>query len=147
MTDQNQTPTPEEIEALKKNWMADPCWDIEDTEGFEAYKEDLLAFRKDQEKKWQEQWLAALEERREKVAAWTNINDIDMAQAIHTQQEIEVMINQGVEKENSLIIQAAHARATFLLATQIQRIAEAIEFIATEDSGGALINSSKIWGS
>jgi len=30
--------TPEQIQKLKDNWSQDPCWDIEDTEGFEAHK-------------------------------------------------------------------------------------------------------------
>lgn len=36
--------TPDEIESLKANWQADPCWDIEDTDGFEAHRFELLAF-------------------------------------------------------------------------------------------------------
>ncbi len=46
--------TTNEIESLKKNWRFDPCWDIEDTEGFEEHKEELKAYRLDYEKKWQE---------------------------------------------------------------------------------------------
>lgn len=37
--------TTEQIDALKANWSKDPCWDIEATEGFEAHREELLAFR------------------------------------------------------------------------------------------------------
>ncbi|MFA4870972.1 MAG: hypothetical protein WC623_22425 [Pedobacter sp.] len=37
--------TREEIIHLKQNWRNDPCWDIENTEGFEEYKEELLAYR------------------------------------------------------------------------------------------------------
>jgi ribosomal protein L7/L12 len=36
--------TREEVEALKKNWLEDPCWDIEDTEGFEEFREELKHF-------------------------------------------------------------------------------------------------------
>lgn len=36
--------TPAEIDALKFNWASDPCWDIEDTEGFEAHHDELLAW-------------------------------------------------------------------------------------------------------
>jgi hypothetical protein len=43
-----------EIESLKNNWLKNPCWDIEDTEGFESYKEELLAFRLHKEKEWEE---------------------------------------------------------------------------------------------
>lgn len=37
--------TREEVESLKANWAADPCWDIEATEGFEEYRDELIAFR------------------------------------------------------------------------------------------------------
>ncbi len=37
--------TKKEIEDLKANWKADPCWDIEVTEGFEDHKEELKVFR------------------------------------------------------------------------------------------------------
>lgn len=40
------TKSKKEIEALKKEWEIDPCWDIEDTEGFEEHREELLGFRK-----------------------------------------------------------------------------------------------------
>lgn len=48
--------TIEEIEKLKKNWASDPCWDIEDTEGFEDYYDELLAYRKEQEEKWKTEY-------------------------------------------------------------------------------------------
>jgi len=34
-----------EVNELKENWQADPCWDLEDTEGFEDYRKELAAFR------------------------------------------------------------------------------------------------------
>lgn len=45
--------TQNEIEELKRNWKSDPCWDIEETEGFEEHKEELKQFRLDQEKEWE----------------------------------------------------------------------------------------------
>jgi hypothetical protein len=44
--------TPAEIEALKKNWLNDPCWDIEETEGFEEHKAELKEFRRLTEMNW-----------------------------------------------------------------------------------------------
>jgi len=35
----------EDVEQLKKSWKCDPLWDIECTEGFEEYYDELLAFR------------------------------------------------------------------------------------------------------
>ncbi len=46
------TKTPAEIEQLKTNWLNDPCWDIETTEGFEAHTEELKAFHDEQRVKW-----------------------------------------------------------------------------------------------
>jgi hypothetical protein len=34
--------SPAEVEALKRNWLADPCWDIESTPGFEAHAAELI---------------------------------------------------------------------------------------------------------
>ena len=45
----------EELENLKRNWKQDPCYDIEDTEGFEEYREELLAFSKEQQAIWEKQ--------------------------------------------------------------------------------------------
>jgi len=37
--------TREEVENLKANWREDPCWNIEDTQGFNEHKDELLAYR------------------------------------------------------------------------------------------------------
>lgn len=37
-------PTREEIEKLKESWRRDPCWDIEDTEGFSEHHEELKQY-------------------------------------------------------------------------------------------------------
>jgi len=42
----------EDIKLLKENWIKDPCWDIEDTEGFEQYHCTLLAYRRICEAEW-----------------------------------------------------------------------------------------------
>jgi hypothetical protein len=47
--------TREEIEHLKMNWLEDACWDIETTEGFEEYKNELESYRKEMEDKWKAQ--------------------------------------------------------------------------------------------
>lgn len=44
----------DEIQKLKDGWRHDPCWDIEDTDGFEAHKEELLKYRLEQEVIWNE---------------------------------------------------------------------------------------------
>jgi hypothetical protein len=44
-----------EIQVLKSTWAEDPHWDIEDTEGFEAHREELLAFHEEQAMLWEEE--------------------------------------------------------------------------------------------
>lgn len=41
------TPTREQVEKLKRQWEEDPTWDIEDTEGYEAYRAELLRFHQE----------------------------------------------------------------------------------------------------
>jgi hypothetical protein len=41
--------SPEEVETLKRQWHADPCFDLEEAEGFEAHAEDLLRYRYESE--------------------------------------------------------------------------------------------------
>ena len=42
----------EEVEALKKNWLQDPCWDIYETEGFGEYRKELVTFQTNMHKEW-----------------------------------------------------------------------------------------------
>lgn len=41
-----------EIDTLKADWARDPEWEIEETEGFEDHKPELLAYRLECEAKW-----------------------------------------------------------------------------------------------
>jgi hypothetical protein len=44
--------TDAEITRLKRDWADDPCWDLEETEGFEAHHAELLAFRQMRTADW-----------------------------------------------------------------------------------------------
>jgi hypothetical protein len=44
--------TQKEIENLKNDWCNDPCWDIEDTEGFEAHHEELKKYGDEMRMHW-----------------------------------------------------------------------------------------------
>lgn len=50
------TPTREQVEALKAEWRYDNDWacNIEDVEGYEAYRDELLAFRLNLERQREE---------------------------------------------------------------------------------------------
>lgn len=44
--------TIDDIEALKKSWLEDPCWDLWDAEGFEDHRDELMAYSEEQHAKW-----------------------------------------------------------------------------------------------
>lgn len=149
MTTQDQTRTPEEIEKLKANWLADPCWDIEDQPGFEAHREELLAWRKEYEAKMEAKWLEAENERIEKVMLETGIGKTDrkLLLSLQTFSEIEndvYRIERAGDADTKTDINVALVRVTLLQAAQLKRIADVLESMADGDS---LSNSVKIWGS
>lgn len=127
------TKTREEIDRLKESWLKDPCWDIEDTPGFEEHGDDLLAYRKEQEVKWEQKALDRKAKRGAKVGAWTGIYDIDMAQYLSTFDEIENELRR-LEDQNGdagsatewyqFVISREQVRATLLLAAQVKRVAD-----------------------
>jgi len=39
--------TREEVDELKRQWKRDPIWDIEETEDFEEYREELVKFHEE----------------------------------------------------------------------------------------------------
>lgn len=48
-------PTSEAVDALKQQWLEDPCWDLEESDHFGFWKNELKAFREKQEKIWQQE--------------------------------------------------------------------------------------------
>ena len=46
--------TNEEIEELKRGWVKDPIWDLEDSEGFEIYRGELKAFSDNKKAEWKD---------------------------------------------------------------------------------------------
>jgi hypothetical protein len=57
-----ESKTEVELLELKFGWKKDPCWDIEETEGFENYKEELLEYRLECEKIWEEKYIDKVSE-------------------------------------------------------------------------------------
>ena len=46
--------TREEVDDLKWQWAESPIWDIEDTEGFDGYRDELLHFSIVQKAEWKQ---------------------------------------------------------------------------------------------
>jgi hypothetical protein len=88
--------TPEEIEDLKSQWLADGCWDIESTSGFEAHHRELLEWRQNYEAERDRQ----LEERDRQAARAAGLSLEDYRQMGTLQRLSES--NRG-EAENLLV--------------------------------------------
>ena len=55
--------TRDDVQRLKENWVADPCCDIYDTEGFEEYFEELKNYQKEMEVFWEREEQRLIEEK------------------------------------------------------------------------------------
>lgn len=56
--------TQEELDNLKRNWRRDPCWALEDSEGFEAHRKELLHYSE----VWKAEWASAAQKHRATLA-------------------------------------------------------------------------------
>lgn len=127
--------TKEEIEKLKMNWLTDPCWDIEVTEGFEEHAEELLLYRKEVEAKWLAKHQAKAEKRADYVRVQTGVLNADIVSALHTWNDIENQVGAqdrfisqfSNEEQVCAELMQAQVRAISLLAAQVKRVADAIE--------------------
>ena len=126
------TKTREEIEKLKQSWLNDPCWDIEDTEGFEEHRDELLAYHEEAKKQWE----IASEERKtrriEKVMKATGV-DSNVAEFLCTFSEIEDDVAMAVRTTDSDPYGATTVRALLLLTAQVKRIADFLDRNDGED--------------
>jgi polyhydroxyalkanoate synthesis regulator phasin len=52
--------TREQIADLKRQWEADPCWDLEDTEDFEQHHDELLAYSQECQQRWEKNYQVEL---------------------------------------------------------------------------------------
>src|SRR5690554_4121127 len=60
MSEHQSAPTRQDLEKLKYDWANDPCWDIEDTENFESFRDELLAFSEQKNREWDQEKEASL---------------------------------------------------------------------------------------
>jgi Na+(H+)/acetate symporter ActP len=61
--------TREAVEKLKTDWILDPCWDIEETEGFEQYRNELVKFHAEMQEKWDKQYEQNIQSARKNAIA------------------------------------------------------------------------------
>ena len=130
--------TQDEVEALKANWINEPSWDIEETEGFEGHRAELVAFRQEWEAKSKASFEANVKERIKTLQNEIGLSDL----YLHTFAEIEIAVKKqdtylGDAPSNFEIAKAeiaqAQVRAILLLAAQVKRIADTLDGIVTDE--------------
>jgi hypothetical protein len=57
MDSTKKSATREDVEELKYKWQCDPEWDLAETEGFEAFRDELTTFRLTCEAEWEQRRL------------------------------------------------------------------------------------------
>jgi hypothetical protein len=131
--------TQEELQNLKEDWLKDPCWDIENSEGFEDHKNELLAFREQAQADWEERAQQKLAARVEKIEKETGIRDplnaMYLSTFIDIEQRLSRMANDTGEAFAVADIAIEQVRATLLMTAQIKRVADVLEEIT---KGGSL---------
>ena len=65
--------TIDEARKLFNQWLADPCWDVEETEGFEDWHDQLYQWHKEQAAKWDAARTARLQALSEKLGVPGNL--------------------------------------------------------------------------
>lgn len=135
--------TVEEIDALKLSWLKDPCWDIEQTEGFEEHEEELLDFRQKIEKEAH----ARIAKMNEQKKDWIGGHDpMDLIKSITLPFEIEstlAALDHQVGDCGSAVayanfeINRAMVRTNLLIAVQLKRIAQILEDMQSDAEGGS----------
>jgi hypothetical protein len=89
--------TGNELRLLKIDWIGDPCWDIEDTPGFEDHYDDLLEWRVKIEIGWAE----TRKQREEQFARDLGLaGNLTLARHLmQVQEQISVLQDKVVELE------------------------------------------------
>ncbi len=85
------------LEELKWHWKADPCWDLEDTGGFEAHREELLQFRVQCETEWEQQRVRRLSAKAVALGVPGNLALAEYVERLETRmRRLEAHLFQGV---------------------------------------------------
>jgi len=113
--------TTAELDALKANWLKDPCWDLATTEGFEEYHSELDKFQDEQEAKWKAQ-------REEKAHATFDSKKVAIEIALDGIDPIRL-----VTDIPAFLVAKEQVHATLLLAEQVKRVGDLLEEKIEED--------------
>lgn len=106
--------TEDELRALKANWQQDPIWNIEDTEGFEDYYDELYFFREQCE----ERWAAVAEKRRIRSSQYNVDQAIQMIEYYNKMPEVS---------SSDQMLALAQVHATLAIVAELKRMNDIAE--------------------
>jgi hypothetical protein len=123
--------TREEVEALKRNWLKDPIYDLATVEGFEEYHGELDKFQDEQEAKWKA-------EADKKLTNKASDLGVSKEEAKHLssfekiERELRLLDFQIGDGGSAIgwanfVIAREQVRATLLLAAQVKRVGDFLE--------------------
>jgi hypothetical protein len=99
--------SPEEVEQLKREWCAAPEWELETTEGFEEYRDELLSFQISQRQKWlAESHIKRCQDKSRMGLAWGD-DLIDVETLFNYLTELARRVDR-LEQENERLQQEVH---------------------------------------
>ena len=87
------------VEGLKHSWKCDPCWNIEGTEGYEVFRDELRAFQAEKEASWEADRMTELQTLSAKLGCPGNF---DLARKIQAMEyQIGRLLDRVIELEDS----------------------------------------------
>ena len=82
----------EDVEKLKAEWLRDPNWDIEETEGFDDYRDELRTFRENIEAEADKKANEKMERRLDVICTKAGTDNRDLALYIYDlERQIEAL--------------------------------------------------------
>jgi len=149
--------TEEAINKLKAAWLADPCWDIETTEGFEDHIEELKQFRLENEARWDKKRMERKELEKNKTFQQRveELRQDIKASDYRIGQMEEHDLNAQRHQLEPMAIGLMQIKATLLLAEQVNVVVDLLTpltksmmfFVNKDDDRDGLAESVRIWGS
>jgi len=123
--------TREEVEALKRNWLKDPIYDLATVDGFEECHGELDKFQDEQEAKWKAEADKKLTDRAADLGvSKEEAKHLSSFEKIERElRTLDFQIGDGGSANGwtSFVIAREQVRATLLLAAQVKRVGDFLE--------------------
>jgi polyhydroxyalkanoate synthesis regulator phasin len=105
--------TRENVDRLKQQWLEDGCWDLEETEGFEEFHDELRAFRQKVNSQRQRARIERLEEIADNVGLPNNLHMAEFVEELLSrldklEEQVADLSDRLASSKNKLIIHSCN---------------------------------------